>query len=176
MALLDRRIALLLLLCLAAPVTLASDDPGVPAALYDQYARPVGLTTAAGEVQVAIVVSAKRLRRIKPWEVALRDRFPELVIVRIADIPGANAVYEKVAATLRKRLPADVGVGIDLERSWAQRFELDTQVPNILLFDHHGELIARHAGMYKRDLFPPLEADVAAALDEQPAARVATAQ
>ena len=173
---LDRQIVLLLLLCLAAPITGAADNPDVPAALYDQYARPVGLATDGGEVQVAIVVSAKRLRRIKPWEVALRESFPDLAIVRIADIPGANAVYEKVAATLRKRLPADVGVGIDLERSWATSFELDTQVPNILLFDHHGELMAQHAGMFKRDLFPALEADVAAAMKAQPAARVANAQ
>ena len=90
------------LLCLCAMLCLpaaGSDEASVPA-LYDQFAQVVSLQDGAGQVQVAIVVSAKRLRRIKPWEVALRERFPDLVILRVADIPGENATYERVCRNL----------------------------------------------------------------------------
>jgi len=141
--------------------------------LPDQFGEPVGLDVEAGQVQVAIVVSAKRLRRIKPWEKALRLEFPDLVVVRIADVPRSSPTqYETVAEKLRKRLPPDVAVGIDLEGKWATTLELDTSVPNILLFDTSGELVYRQSGMYKKSKFPPLQA---ALIEARDAGRVAAA-
>ena len=44
---------------------------------------------------------------------------------------------------------------------WATALELDTSVPTILLFDADGEEVFRHAGMYKKSAFPPVEAQLA---------------
>jgi len=134
--------------------------------LVDQFGGPVSLDAAAGRVQVAIVVSAKKLRRIKPWEKALRDEFPDLSIVRVADVPTTTPTnYSRVAATLRKRLPEDVAVGIDLDGQWAAALGLDTSVPNVLVFDASGQLTHQQSGMFRKSMYPSLQSallDVAA--------------
>jgi len=133
--------------------------------LVDQFGGPVSLD-AAGRVQVAIVVSAKKLRRIKPWEKALRDEFPDLSIVRVADVPTTTPTnYNRVAATLRKRLPEDVAVGIDLDGQWAAALGLDTSIPNVLVFDASGQLTHQQSGMFRKSMYPSLQSallDVAA--------------
>lgn len=139
--------------------------------LLDQFGEPVGLDVGTAAVQVAIVVSAKRLRRIKPWEKALRLEFPDLVVVRIADVPRSSPTqYDKVAEKLRKRLPEDVSVGIDLEGQWAEALGLDTSVPNILLFDSTGELVYQQSGMFKKSRFPSLQS---ALIEAQSTERIA---
>ena len=141
--------------------------------LLDQFGEPVSLTATTDQVQIAIVVSARRLRRIKPWEKAMRQEFPDLVVVRIADVPRSSPTeYEKVAQKLRKRLPEDLSVGIDLDGQWSAALDLDTQVPNILLFDATGTLIYRQSGMYKKSRYPPLQTALIAA---QEAARATVA-
>lgn len=148
-------IAVLAVVALAAPAApVAGDLPE----LLDQFGAPVGLDRDAGVVQVAIVVSAKKLRRIKPWEKAMRAEFPDLAIVRIADIPRTSPTkYETVAEKLRKRLPEDVPVGIDLDGAWAESLGLDTSIPNLLVFDSNGELVYRQSGMYKKSRYPSLQ-------------------
>lgn len=132
-----------------------------PTALRDQFGATGGLASTAEELQVAIVVSARRLRRIKPWEQAIRELDEDLPLVRVADVPqSAPAEFESVAAKLSKRLPEDVNVLIDLEGLWAAAFELDASVPNILLFDGRGNLLARHAGMFNEDLRSAFAADL----------------
>ena len=149
--------ALALLLISAVPALRSTDLPEVP----DQYGQPVSLDGNSHAAQVAIVVSAKRLRRIKPWEKALIKAFPDLRVVRVADIPRTSTTtYEKVAVKLRKRLPRDLSVGIDLEGEWAKRASLDTSVPNLLLFDANGRLAAVHSGMYKASRFEPVRTDL----------------
>lgn len=141
--------------------------------LLDQFGEPVSLDADSVEVQVAIIVSAKRLRRIKPWEKALREEFPGLVVVRIADVPRSSPTeYETVAKKLRKRLPEDVNVGIDLEGLWADALGLDTSVPNILLFAASGELVYQQSGMFKKSRYPSLQG---ALIEAQNAGRVALA-
>ncbi|TNF81757.1 MAG: hypothetical protein EP301_12245 [Gammaproteobacteria bacterium] len=129
--------------------------------LIDQYGEPGGLATDA-DLQVAIVVSAKRLRRLKPWEQAIREIDAEVPIVRVADVPRTSPTeYETVAEKLRKRLPPDVNVLVDLEGVWASAYELDVDVPNVLIFDGAGTLVAVHSGMYKKSFAEALKADLA---------------
>lgn len=160
------RILLFAAIATASLGALAGPAAGDLPTLRDQFGEPVGLDAAAGRVQVAIVVSARKLRRIKPWEKAMRAEFPDLAVVRIADVPRTSPTeYDRVAEKLRKRLPPDVPVGIDLEGAWAEALGLDTSVPNVLVFDSSGRLAYRQSGMYKKSSYPALQGallDVAA--------------
>lgn len=154
------------LAALAAPN--AADLPSLP----DQFGNDVSLDTDAGRVRVAIVVSARKLRRIKPWEKAMREEFPDLVVIRVADVPRSSPTdYDNVAEKLRKRLPEDVPVAIDLEGEWATALGLDTSVPNVLVFDADGKLAYQQSGMYKKSKYPSLQG----ALLDVSAGRVAAA-
>ncbi len=136
------------------------------AVLLDQFGVPGSLAENAGSVQVVIVVSAKRLRRIKPWERALREQFGDLPVLRVADLPRtSSATHEQVAGKLAKRLPPDLSVLIDLEGRWAGTHGLDTSVPNLLLFAGNGQLIAREAGMFSASGFAEFATRVQDALD-----------
>jgi len=152
--------AILLLALTAVAAPSASDLPG----LRDQDGNPVGLDATANRVQVAIVVTAKRLRRIKRWEKALREDFPDLETIRVADVPQTTSTdFDRVAKKLRRRLPEDLAVGIDVDGDWAAALEIDTSVPNILLFDPAGDLIFQQSGMYKDALYEPVRAALFAA-------------
>jgi hypothetical protein len=130
-------------------------------ALPDQFGDEVIALNPEPTVRVAILISAKRLRRIRKWETALRERFPGLMIFRVADVPrSAPTDYEDVAETFRKRLPEDLAVGIDLDGRWAAALNVDTSVPNILVFDANGELDAVHSGMFDDKLFAQAAADI----------------
>jgi hypothetical protein len=132
-----------------------------PPPLKDQFGATGHLHDHLGSTQVVIVVSAKRLRRIKRWERALRRHYPDVPILRVADLPRNTPVdYEVVAAKLRRRLPEEVGVLIDLEGRWSAEYGLDTSVPNVLVFDAAGELAAKRAGKYDRDLFGALRGEL----------------
>jgi hypothetical protein len=146
-----------ILAAIALPALAATNAVELPT-LPDQFGNDVSLDTDAGRVRVAIVVSARKLRRIKPWEKAMREEFPDLVVIRIADVPRSSPTdYDKVAEKLRKRLPEDVPVGIDLEGLWAEALGLDTSVPNVLVFDADGELAYQQSGMYKKSKYPSLQ-------------------
>ena len=152
------RIPLLAVFATASIVAFAAPVAGDLPALRDQFGAPVSLAAEPDQVRVAIVVSARKLRRIKPWEKALREEFPDLVVVRVADVPRTSPTeYDTVAKKLRKRLPEDVPVGIDLEGKWAELLGLDTSVPNILVFNTAGALAYQQSGMYKKSRYPALQ-------------------
>ena len=139
----------------------APADPQIPPLLPDQHGEMGGLQNQPQALQMVIVVSAKRLRRLKPWERELRERYPDLGLLRVADVPVSSPTpVEEVAARLRKRLPADVDVLIDLDGTWAGQYNLDISVPNLLLFDSDRSLIVQHAGFYKRQRFEALAVDI----------------
>ena len=139
----------------------APADPQIPPLLPDQHGEMGGLQNQPQALQMVIVVSAKRLRRLKPWERELRERYPDLGLLRVADVPVSSPTpVEEVAAKLRKRLPADVDVLIDLDGTWAGQYNLDISVPNLLLFDSDRSLIVQHAGFYKRQRFEALAVDI----------------
>lgn len=152
------------LFALSAPLFAATSISELPA-LRDQFGQ---ITTATpGDVRVAIVVSAKRLRRIKPWEKALRKEFPELIPIRVADIPrDAPVEYESVAEKLRRRVPENISVGIDLHGEWANTLGLDTSVPNIMIFDATGDLVHTTSAMYKTSRYESLRAALINALGQ----------
>ncbi len=154
-------LSILTAVLLAAPV--AGPAPDLAALeLRDQYGTTDNLAAHRGEVVVAFVVTARRLRNIKPWEEALRERHAGLAFVRVADVPDERpASHDEVAAKLRKRVPEDVPVLIDLERAWATALDLDTQRPNVLVFDPRGRLAASVRGLLEPALVDEISGAIA---------------
>lgn len=151
------------LLSFSASLVFADVAEGIylPGALRDQHGFSGGLDKQSSQIQIAIVVSAKRLRRIKPWEKALLEYDDGLRLIRVADVPQSTSVqYQQVADKLKKRLPEDVNVLIDLDGLWVGAFDLDSSHPSVLIFSQAGRLLAQHEGMYKKKLFAALLADL----------------
>ena len=115
--------------------------------LPDQLGGSDSVAAHRGQVAVAMVVTARRLRNLKGWQRELQERFDDVDFVLIADVPADPPVtWEQVAKKLAQRVPDEVPVLIDLERRWATELELDTERPNLLLFDREGRLASRFRG------------------------------
>ena len=118
-----------------------------PPALTDQYGNTASLDDYSGQPVLALVASGRKLRQIKGWEEGLRDDFPQLVSMRVADVTDEpRPSYDQVAKKLRKRAPEGVSISIDLENRWATEYALDTREPCLLLFDAQGNLMAQFRG------------------------------
>lgn len=136
--------------------------------LRDQYGHEDTLEAHRGNVTVVMVVAARRLRNIKPWERELRERFDRLHYVRIADVPeDSPATEDEVAAKLRERVPDGVPVLIDLERRWAKALDLDTSRPNILVVDASGRAVALVRGRHDPELMAGISQTLSSLLDRQ---------
>lgn len=123
----------------------------------DQYDQPHSLAELRGQVVVAMVVTAKRLRNIKPWERELRERFDGIAFLRVADVPDdSRATYASVAARLAERVPEGVSVLIDMDRVWATELDLDTGRPNLLIVDRNGQLVTTFRGLCAPELLIPV--------------------
>jgi len=120
------------------------------AGLRDQYGRGDSAGAKPDRAQAVFVVSARRLRRLKDWQRALDERLDGVGFLRVADVPPEPGQppprFEDVAATLRKRVPEDVPVLIDVERRFDRQLDLDTREVNVLLFDASGRLAGRVRG------------------------------
>ena len=137
----------LLLLALAAPARPEELLRAVETELRDQRGETDSVAAHRGTPTVAMVVTAKRLRNLRGWQRDLQARFDQVDYVLIADVPAEPPVtYERVAEKLGGRVPDGVSVLIDLDRAWATELELDTDRPNLLLFDAEGRLAARFRG------------------------------
>jgi hypothetical protein len=152
----------LLLLAVASPTPAAASPAAVPAAavLRDQLGAADSLASKAGRPQVVFVVSARRLRRLKEWELELDRRLEGIGFMRIADVDESEAnrpTYEEVAATLRKRVPQPVRVLVDLDRIWAGALSLDTREVNVLAFDASGAEVARARGRPRPEALAAIE-------------------
>jgi hypothetical protein len=144
-----RRAAAVLLLAAGALASLTEPAWAAnhPPPLRDQLGREVSLASHLGEPVIALVVTAKRLRSLRGFEIELRKRAPGVSFLRVADVPAEPTVeYESVARKLRGRVPAEAAIGIDLQREWAATFELETSEVNALVFTADGELAARFRG------------------------------
>lgn len=125
--------------------------------LQDQYGEHHSLAEHNGHVTVVMVVTVKRLRNIKPWERSLREQFDDIRYLRIADVPeDSRATYASVAAKLGERVPEGVPVAIDMERAWANQLGLDTDRPNLLIFDRDGRLVTTFRGLCTPELLAPV--------------------
>ena len=49
---------------------------------------------------------------------------------------------------------------VDLQGVWAAAYALDVNVPNVLIFDGAGTLLAVHSGMFKKSYVDALTADL----------------
>ena len=120
------------------------------APLRDQHGRPGPAGAALEKAHAVFVVSARRLRRVREWQKELDRRVEGVSYLRVADVPPEAdrppARFEDVAEELRKRVPADVAVLVDLERRFAGRLDLDTREVNVLLFDASGAMVGRLRG------------------------------
>ena len=121
--------------------------------LRDQYGHEACLADHRGKIVVVMVVTANRLRNIRPWEEELRQHFEEIDFLRITDVPEESpASYQQIAEKLMERVPEGVSVLIDLDRLWATTLELDTERPNLLLIDADGNLIGGFRGKHSPEL------------------------
>jgi hypothetical protein len=124
-----------------------------PPMLQDQYGQNGGLGDYTGEAVLAIVATPRKLRWIGQWEATIRAEMPGLMSIRIADVtdrPTPN--YKKVADILRKRVPEDVSVLIDLQNQWANNYILETSEPCLVLFDSDHNVVAKFRGRPKGKL------------------------
>ena len=121
--------------------------------LRDQFGNTNSLQSQRGSAVVAVVVSVRRLSMIERWERDLSERVPGIRFLNIADLPDDVKVDSgRTAATLRKRVPDGVPVLMDTDRQWATSYGLDTTLPNLLVFDAEGRLLARFRGRWSDEL------------------------
>lgn len=156
-----RLLALLVLSPLWA--TAQAPDPSRIAQLEfrDQYGSVDSLARRSGAPVVVVVVSVRRLTLIEKWERDLSERVPGIRFMNVADLPVDVPVdLERTAETLRKRVPPGVNVLMDPAREWATTFELDTELPNLLVFDAAGQLTARFRGRWTAALAGELAAAI----------------
>ena len=131
--------------------------------LLDQRGATDRLADRRDQIVVVMVVTARRLRNLKALEEDLQARYETVHFMRIVDIPEKPRVtHEEVARKLDKRVPEEISILIDVERHWARELELDTQRPNLLLFDREGKFVAAFRGRAE----PELLDDIHVVLDE----------
>ena len=144
---------LLILLGLVSGSVAYGNELEQPPMLKDQYGQNGGLGDYTGQAVLAIVATPRKLRWIGKWEETIRAEIPGLISIRIADVseqppPDPN----KVADMLRKRVPEDISVLIDLQRHWASHYTLETNEPCLVLFDSDHEVVAKFRGRPKGEL------------------------
>lgn len=123
------------------------------ARLPDQHGGSDSLAAHRGNAVVVVVVDARRLGTVKKWEKDLLTRFPKLHVLTVADVNEKQpTTLERVSSVLAKRVPPEVTVLIDMERLWAQEFALDTEAPNLILFDGGGAVVGRFRGRFSEEL------------------------
>jgi hypothetical protein len=144
---------LLILLSLLACAAAHGAEAEQPPMLRDQYGQNSGLGDYSGAPVLAIVATPRKLRWIGKWEAAIRADIPELMSIRIADVTDRPTPdYQKVADLLRKKVPEDISVLIDLQSQWASHYTLDTGEPCLVLLDSNHSVIAKFRGRPKGEL------------------------
>ena len=124
-----------------------------PPMLQDQYGQNSGLGDYTGEAGLAIGVTPRKLRWIGRWEETIRAEMPGLISIRIADVTERPPPeHKKVADMLRKKVPEDISVLIDLQSNWANHYTLETSEPCLVLFDSDHHVVAKFRGRPKGEL------------------------
>lgn len=136
-----------MLAALSAVLLAAAVSPADSLLLRDQRGREDGLASHRGHPTVALVVTAGKLRAVKGWEVALRQRCPDAHFLRVADVPrDPPTTHEDVARKLAGRVPAEVSILIDLEGAFASALALPVAEVAAVVFDGGGRETARISG------------------------------
>ncbi len=152
---LRRLLDMLDLVCVLLASLMAGVQPPAAAGaqMRDQFGETASVSGLHSEEAVVMVVTARRLRTVKPWERAIQERYEGLASVLVADVPDDSpAEYDRVAAKLLQRVPEGVRVLIDMDRAWARELDLDTSKPNLLLLDGDGSVVASVAGRWDPEL------------------------
>ena len=146
---------------LASLIALAQPPAAIEAEMRDQFGEPGSVATLRGQQTVVMVVTARRLRTVKPWEREIHQRYEGLSTVLVADVPSEPpAEYARIAAKLARRVPEGIRVLIDMDRAWALELDLDTSAPNLLLLDRGGTVVASVAGRWTPELADSLFAAI----------------
>lgn len=117
----------------------ATVPPVTSVELRDQNGRIDSVQAHNGRAFVAFVVGARKLRKLKGWEVALRKACPAAQTFRVADVPRRPpTTHDAVAGKVRGRVPPDVSILIDLEGAWAEALRLNTSEVNAIVFGPDG--------------------------------------
>lgn len=141
-----------LLLVLFAGCGMAAGTGTDTLPLRDQFGKADSLAAHRGSVVVAVVVNVRRLATIQRWAEDLGGHYPQLHFLNVAELPAEGPVdMARVEATLQKRVPATVAVLIDTERRWASTYSLDTDAPNLLVFDREGNLAGQVRGRFSAE-------------------------
>jgi hypothetical protein len=121
--------------------------------LTDQYGLNYSFVPVSGEAVLVIVADARKLRWLGRWEAKLRQSLPELNSYRVAGVLDTpTPTYDEVAAVLQRWVPPEVPIAIDLNNTWATRYQLDIAEPCLLLLDGQQNVVAQWRGRPKKAL------------------------
>lgn len=131
------------------------------AVLPDQRGGRDSLDAHRGHPVVVLVVDARRFGSARRWAEDLVTELPSVHLLMVADVNEERPVtLERIARVLARRVPEQAAVLIDMQRLWATELSLDTEVPNLVVFDRAGALVARFRGRYSDELAAELRHSV----------------
>jgi hypothetical protein len=143
---------LILLVTILGPWTSSAENLNPPL-LPDQYGKPIDFAEYDGKPVLVIVADTRKLRWIGNWEKKLRKQLPELVSYRVAGVLDTpTPEYDQVAKVLRRWVPKNVPISIDINNHWATFYKLDINEACLILLDTDRQIIAQWRGRPKRAL------------------------
>ena len=146
-----KRLTLILLLVLGSALSHA--ETAIPPELTDQYGKPYSYESMSGQPLLLIIADARKLRWIGSWEKKLRRKLPELRSYRVSGVlKTPTPTVDEVAKVLRRWVPENVPIAIDINNYWATRFMLDIDQPCLVLLNANGEVVAKWRGRPKKAL------------------------
>ena len=159
------RIAIVMLLTVCAGFfTQASSLPtNAPARieLRDQFDAPQILIFPSTNVTVLTIADRRGSEQISAWVIGIKKRFANQVDIRgLADV---SAVPRPLHSLVRKKFQhvQSYPVMMDWTGTEVKRFRYTAGKANLLVIDHHGQIVRRYCG----EATPALIQDLSASLD-----------
>lgn len=146
-----KKLTVILLFLLGSALSHA--ETATPPDLTDQYGKPYSYQNMMGQPLLLIVADARKLRWIGSWEKKLRRTLPELRSYRVTGVlKKPTPTVDDVAKVLRRWVPENVPIAIDINNYWATRFTLDINQPCLVLLNADGDVVAKWRGRPKKSL------------------------